>query len=124
MSIASTGAGIKNLAVGVAIFGGLALLAYVIWKGTKIGKEAADYLGGSSSSRTLGTDIYDAINSEPAHVADPQQVRRTCEAAYPPGSGKRPKPGGQCEAVLGKAWNAGGVVPAARAYVYGTSAGE
>lgn len=111
------GANVKNLAIGVAIFAGVGVALYVLYKGkqgidkvTKAVGDSVGYLTGTSQTSSLGSDIYDALHpatpaNSPVNMDDPQ-VRKTCEALYPKGSGKQPKPGGVCALVLGPAWNA------------------
>lgn len=101
--ISQTGAGLKNIAIAVGIAGAL-YVAYLLYqelkKLTKTGSEAAGYLfGGDNAPRTLGTDIYDATHG-PVDYYDPAQPLKTCLALYPAGSGKTPKPGGECEQIF------------------------
>lgn len=73
MSIASTGAGVKNLAIGVAIAAGVVGVVYLFIKG-KQGLQAAGaavanaggfLFSAGDAPETLGTKIYDIFNPEP-----------------------------------------------------------
>lgn len=123
MSLASTGAGVKNLGIGLAILSAIAGVAYVIINWDKIKQKLditsdknAAYQGANAvvqavtgdSDASVGTALYDALHSSPQWVgvdlnneAQRAQAERTCRALYRPGSGKVPKAGSICALVLG-----------------------
>jgi hypothetical protein len=78
MSIATTGAGVKNLAVGLAIMAGVGALAYVFTKGSKVvgavatavdptnsnnifNEGANAMLGLDNETASIGTKLYDGV---------------------------------------------------------------
>jgi len=96
MSIATTGAGVKNLAIGVAILGGLVLAVYLIRNAAAAAQKVANagaFLFGASGEATLGTWLYDKFNtpglarsSDPVlakwGIADEAQAIKTCNAIW------------------------------------------
>lgn len=115
-SLAKIGGGTKNLAIGLGVLAAVVGVGYLLWKsvgsvkaaGQAAGK-AYDYLSGSASDATLGTDLYGLLNPAPNDNSvtdltqrsyfDPVQAQKTCAALHPPGSA--PAPAGSICAQLG-----------------------
>lgn len=71
MTIAATGTGVKNLAIGVAVLAGVAAVVYLSFKGRAAlsavadkASEAGGFLfSAGDAPETLGTKIYDFFNA-------------------------------------------------------------
>lgn len=65
MSILATGAGVKNLAIGVAILVAVAGAIWLVRRGNQVldaTAQGAGFLFGTSKDSTLGTWLYDVLN--------------------------------------------------------------
>ena len=78
MSVASTGAGIKNIAIGAAVLVGVVGVLYLFFKGKQglqaAGKAVSDAAGfvfsAGDAPETLGTKLFDLFNPEPRGSGD------------------------------------------------------
>lgn len=74
MSVESKAAGLKNAAYGLAVLVAIAGVIYLVMKGRNVVKAAKDaggfLFGADSAPETVGTWLYDALNSPPAANPD------------------------------------------------------
>lgn len=94
MSLLATGQGVKNLAIGVAIFAGLVGLVLVLRKGQQVVaavNEGAGFVFGYNEKQTLGTWLYDQLHSDVQQsdpvlakwgIKDETQAIATCNALW------------------------------------------
>lgn len=96
MSIAATGQGVKNLAIGVAILGGVVLAVYLIRNAADAARKVANagaWLFGASDEATVGTWLYDKFNTPGLSrstdavlakwgIVDEVQAIKTCNAIW------------------------------------------